>query len=151
MEFFAGDVERITGVQRLRLHHWLKEGFLSPSVQIAQGGGDRNIYSREDLYKIALMKRLLESGVHGKIAKSLLNWNFEDLRTMHLQAKKEAKQMALSVARALDNSKPPEVIISIHKQFPILEDRVYEFFKLGYDIMLIINMSRVIDEVDLNT
>jgi len=71
MKYTFGDVERITGVQRLRLHHWMKEGFLIPSGQVARGSGTKNIYTDEDIYKIKLLKKLLEAGIHGKLAKLL--------------------------------------------------------------------------------
>ncbi len=73
MEFLAGDIERITGVKRNRLQQWLERGFIAPSIQMASGHGTRNIWSRNDLYTIALFKKITESGLSRKVVSDFLS------------------------------------------------------------------------------
>jgi DNA-binding transcriptional MerR regulator len=65
-QFLTSDVTRITGVKRNRLQVWLDKGWITPSIQKAQGQGTRNIFSLHDLYVIALFKKLVEIGVPRK-------------------------------------------------------------------------------------
>ena len=67
MQFQAADIEKITGVKRNRLQQWLEHGFIAPSIQTASGHGTRNIWSRGDLYAIAVFKKVTESGLSRKI------------------------------------------------------------------------------------
>lgn len=72
-EYFIGDIERITGVRRLRLFHWVKQGYIVPSRSYGQGYGTKNVFSRDDIIKIALLKHLIEQGFHAKLASKLIN------------------------------------------------------------------------------
>lgn len=60
MEFRASDVEKIVSVKRTRLQQWLERGWIVPSVRVADGPGTRNVYSRNDLYKIAVFREATE-------------------------------------------------------------------------------------------
>ena len=73
MQFLAADVEKITGVKRQRLEQWLSRGFIAPSIQAASGHGSRNIWSRNDLYTIALFKKITESGLSRKMVSDFLS------------------------------------------------------------------------------
>ena len=73
MKFLAKDVEKITGVRRNRLEQWLSRGFISPSIQEAEGPGTRNVWSRNDLYTIAIFKKVTESGLSREIVSDLLS------------------------------------------------------------------------------
>ena len=72
MTFLAADVTEITGVKRTRLQQWIDLGFIKPSIQSASGHGSRNLWSREDLSKIAIFKEIAESGLSRKIAADLI-------------------------------------------------------------------------------
>jgi len=71
-KFLAQDIEKITGVKRNRLEQWIKWGFIKPSIQVARGHGSRNIWSRNDLYNIAIFKKVTESGLSRKIVADFL-------------------------------------------------------------------------------
>ena len=73
MEFLAADIEKITGVKRNRLQQWLERGYITPSIQVASGQGTRNIWSRNDLYTIALFKKIIESGLSRKVVSDFLS------------------------------------------------------------------------------
>lgn len=66
MEFLASDVDRICSVKRNRLQVWLEHKWVIPSVQQASGHGSRNVYDESDLYRIALFKKAVESGLARK-------------------------------------------------------------------------------------
>lgn len=72
--YLMADVERITGIKRVRLNVWLEKGWIVPSVQKAQGSGTRNIFSRSDLYLIALFKNFVESGISRAFAGECTRW-----------------------------------------------------------------------------
>ncbi len=66
-EFRTSDVERIIGLKRNRLQAWIDSGFVAPSEK-ATGSGTRNLWSRIDLYTLAIFKNLSESGLSRKLA-----------------------------------------------------------------------------------
>jgi len=77
-DFFASEVTKITGVKLNRLQPWMERGFIEPSIQKATGHGTRNIFSRDDLYKIQLFKEMVEKGISRKLAAenlSIVAWS----------------------------------------------------------------------------
>ena len=68
MYFIASEIEKITDVKGTRLKEWP----IQPSITEAKGHGTLNIYSREDVYKIATFKALIESGLSRKLAGSFI-------------------------------------------------------------------------------
>ena len=73
MEFYASDVTQITGVKRTRLQQWLERDFVSPSINVANGHGSRNVYSRGDLYTIAIFKKVSEMGLARKVVADMIS------------------------------------------------------------------------------
>lgn len=57
-------------MQRLRM--WLQEGFIIPTIP-SSGQGKSAIYSREDIYAIALFMKLIERGFKRKLAGAYVN------------------------------------------------------------------------------
>lgn len=66
--YLAKDVFEITGVKRNRLHVWIERGFISPSIQRANGTGTRNIWSKKDIKKIKKFRKLVELGYSRRLA-----------------------------------------------------------------------------------
>ena len=62
MEFSLPEICRILDLKRDRIQQWLDRGYISPSIKKASGQGTRNIFSREDLYVIAVFKDLTQGG-----------------------------------------------------------------------------------------
>lgn len=60
LKFESKKVVEITGVKRTRLQSWIERGWLAPSVQVAEGPGTRNIYNTNDLYSIAIFRKVSE-------------------------------------------------------------------------------------------
>jgi len=84
LEFFYRDIEKITGMERLRLHSWIEKGIFAPSGIISNGYGTKNKYTVDDIYKIVLIKKLMEGGIHGQICKQIvLSVNFKDVNGLY--------------------------------------------------------------------
>lgn len=71
-EFQMMDVEKICVLKRTRLQTWMERGWIIPSIQKATGHGTRNIFSRDDLYKIMAFKYMLEGGLTREVAAELI-------------------------------------------------------------------------------
>lgn len=56
------DITQILGLKRTAVQQWLDRGFVAPSVESAAGHGSRNIWSRGDIFDLAIFKTLLEHG-----------------------------------------------------------------------------------------
>ncbi|RZB36305.1 MAG: hypothetical protein SRB2_02130 [Desulfobacteraceae bacterium Eth-SRB2] len=59
MKFLMNNITLTTGVTRNQLKQWLKMGILTPSIRCASGPGTRNVFSREDLYLIAVFRHFI--------------------------------------------------------------------------------------------
>jgi len=66
------DITLITGASRDNLEGWMEKGFIIPSIRRASGQGTRNIFSIEDLYRIATFKKLISSGWYRQTASDLI-------------------------------------------------------------------------------
>ena len=71
-EFQMMDVEKICELKRTRLQTWMERGWIVPSIQKATGHGTRNIWNRQDLYNIAIFKKITESGWSREVAGDFL-------------------------------------------------------------------------------
>jgi hypothetical protein len=82
MEFQTKDITAITNVKRNRLQSWIESGFISPSISGGGGSGSKNLWSKDDIYRIEIFKRLVESGFSRKLAS---NYKFQsvDKRGIH--------------------------------------------------------------------
>ena len=72
-EFTTFQVAKILGVSRSSVQQWLDSGFIEPSILAAEGRGTKNLFSREDLYRIAMFRALSRAGVAQKKAGKLRN------------------------------------------------------------------------------
>ena len=71
-EFSVKDVERICGVKRGRLQPWLDSGYISPSVKVPECRGYRNVFNRQDLYRISVFDMLVSSGISRRMANEMI-------------------------------------------------------------------------------
>jgi hypothetical protein len=72
-EFSTLDIVKGMGIPRERLREWMTRGFISPSIQAAQGQGTKALFSRADLYRIGLFKYLVERGFMRHAASGYVN------------------------------------------------------------------------------
>jgi len=78
-EFSIKDIERILGIQRDRIQPWIVAGYVVPSIKRARRRGSKNIFSREDLYRIYLFDSLLDYGLDRRSAAKMLLIRFEEV------------------------------------------------------------------------
>ena len=72
-EYSTIDVANIFDMPVGRFREWLNNGFIIPSVQQADGPGTKNIFNFADLLLIAVLKKLVESGLSRESAAKYVN------------------------------------------------------------------------------
>jgi DNA-binding transcriptional MerR regulator len=64
MECFNSKVaSRIVGVSLRQIQYWDEQGFIRPSVRLADGRGTKRLYSFSDLIQLKVVKNLAERGL----------------------------------------------------------------------------------------
>lgn len=71
--FHDSDITIYTGIKKPLLDHWIARGWVRPSIQTALESGSENIFSRQDLYHIAFLKKVKESGFSLELALDKIN------------------------------------------------------------------------------
>jgi len=71
-QFNTNEVRMIVWVKRADLESWIKEGYVVPSNYEEAACGKRYLWSREDIYRLAAFKELVESGLKPLIAHDVL-------------------------------------------------------------------------------
>ena len=59
----SNDVQALVGITYRQLDHWARTELAAPSIQGARGSGTQRIYSFEDIVRLRVIKRLLDTGV----------------------------------------------------------------------------------------
>lgn len=54
---------RLVGITYRQLDYWARTGLAVPSVRRAEGSGSQRLYSFEDLVRLRVIKRLLDTGI----------------------------------------------------------------------------------------
>lgn len=57
------EVQALVGITYRQLDHWARTDLVPPSVQGAHGSGSQRIFSFEDIVRLRVIKRLLDTGV----------------------------------------------------------------------------------------
>jgi len=141
MAFTTGEVFQVTGVTRNRLQGWKSRGFVSPSIEEADGPGNKNLWSRADLYSIALFRKITDSGltrelVADVISKGIIGNDFseEDI----------SKIACLFYAKFGEESNAAMILQPATRSFfEILDDLGLQ----GYDFIYIANFVEIKKEV----
>jgi DNA-binding transcriptional MerR regulator len=56
-------VVKIVGITYRQLDYWARTGLVEPSVRRAEGSGTQRLYSFDDIVRLRVVKRLLDTGV----------------------------------------------------------------------------------------
>lgn len=73
-EFSTFDIIKALKIPRERLRDWMVRKFIVPTTK-AQGPGTKAIFTREDVYAVALFQNLIQRGFKRKEASSIVkNW-----------------------------------------------------------------------------
>jgi hypothetical protein len=123
---------------------------------VKKGHGTKNIYTLDDLYKIALLKKLIESGIHGFVASSLLGYNFPLLRSIHEERSNPDHILTICVLMRFAKDKDPEVttLNNLSDLYPrkgdksLMEQISNLFIEHKYDQAIIVNLAKIFDDVD---
>jgi hypothetical protein len=70
-EFSTLDIVAAIGIPRERLRDWMNRGFVVPSIS-AKGQGTKAVFTRNDIYYLAVFDKLLQYGLKRKTASSLV-------------------------------------------------------------------------------
>ena len=71
-EYSTLDIVKALEIPRERLRDWMSREFIIPSVQ-SEGQGTKAIFTRYDIYGIALFKKMVESGLSRTVAGDWVN------------------------------------------------------------------------------
>jgi len=66
-------VREVLRVKKERLRKWVNGRFVTPGILLSPGPGTSNLFSRSDLYSIALFKHLVDFGLNRKISAKVSN------------------------------------------------------------------------------
>ncbi len=72
-KFYSSDVAIYTGITKPILEYWIGKDWVRPSIQTKAESGTENIFSRIDLYHIAFIKKVKESGFSPEMANEKIN------------------------------------------------------------------------------
>ena len=61
--FTSAETSKITGLSTRRLQYWDKTDLAHPSILKATGQGSRRLYSKQDLFQLRVVKRIIDSGI----------------------------------------------------------------------------------------
>jgi hypothetical protein len=171
-EFLASAVTKITGVKLNRLQPWMERKFITPSIEVASGHGTRNRFNRADLYKIATLKKLVEGDFHRKVAANIVSAAFMGMKTNQDQKRAESGEGGIKSVfwfviisqqegrtRTITDSflhSPLDVCFGKNDKGEIIEqdpmvqlnEKIIDGFEKGGDDVFILNLSKIIDEVD---
>lgn len=148
--FTTFDIVKIVELKIDRQKDWLNRGFIQASVQAASGAGTKNIFSRNDVYAIALFKQMVESGISRDSAKKATIFNFDGVRkaaelerdTWYIVDRKAGKGMLhwpeVSKEYYLQRMDPGER----------LQHVISKLFADGAEDILIVNIGRLVKEID---
>jgi len=70
-QYTTGNVCEVLGIDRERLRAWQLKGYVKPTKE-AKGRGDRALFTKEDIYGIALFKLLLERGMKREVVSEII-------------------------------------------------------------------------------
>lgn len=143
------DVMRILEIDRECLREWVKRGYIVPSIQQSSGRGTKALFSRTDLFRIAIFQKAVQSGLSRGLAYLFVKW-FKDQSIRDAERNPETTRYIIFRSsdkdeRGLDVSRegiryvgrPEDKDINI---FDILE-------KEDFDEAHVINIARIFKKV----
>ena len=148
-QFTTWDVIKFLEINRERLREWLQRGYIAPSIQKAQGVGTKNIFSRWDMYMIALFDRLVSNGFSRELAERTVKFMLGE-KALQVYKEKGADLADLGASRF--------IIFRRSYSYPDKEPTVTPVVLLGkptnlrldsgFDDMFIVNFERIRKFVD---
>jgi DNA-binding transcriptional MerR regulator len=72
-EFSTFQLAKILKTNRSVIQLWLTRNLIKPSINAAEGNGSKNIFDKNDIYRVYLFKLLFESGLSQTEASRIAN------------------------------------------------------------------------------
>lgn len=142
-EFTTWDVIKRLGIHRERLREWLRLGFVNASAQKADGIGTKHLFTRWDLYIVALFQHLVLSGLSRKAARGVLKRVNKDMEWWTRREKKDSIPFPQLIV--IQNIKDPRP----RAQVSIGDSNTIELPKdADIDDLLVINFGKIKERVD---
>jgi len=136
-EFTIKNIVDALGIPRERFKEWVYRGFIKPSIEQADGVGTKNIYSRTDVYGVALLDGLIQNGFKREVAKRCV-------RLLLSQTKHERKKYL--VFRIVNKEGEGVPYISLESWD---DDSVYDFLKFDeWSYIHIVKFEEIRNKVD---
>jgi len=139
--FTTANVQRALDLPRERLRSWFKLGFLAPTIA-AEGQGKKALFNRQDIYKIALFKILVNMGIHRKAISDFLQ--SADLEgACYISIVQIDQETKISVHKNKHGSMNPETGEWTDNQVLYVGP-----WKILWDVSLLINYEKIKRSVD---
>lgn len=148
------DVQKALDIERECLRQWLNKGSVWASIEQASGVGTKNLFSRSDVYQIALLQRLISMGITRneasiytrviRMANKFPKTDGPDLETLKKQAEQEDKSLYFIVKG------PPKKgggILGMEYSVEAISDPA-ELVELITSNAIIVNLTALCQEVD---
>lgn len=142
------DIRRVLGINRTTLQQWLLLGFLTPTVEVAQGHGNPNRWSREDVIDLGIFQKLLEHGFARQEAAEFLKSRDYANFAMEAQNYEDIETYAVRI----DTGPAPEDIANY--QFKVVRGSLYDALKTRFEPILdlrdlkIVNITGVLKNIE---
>jgi hypothetical protein len=139
--FLAGEVAEILGVPMWRLQKFMDspQYKFSPEGKLGKAQGSRRVFTREDIYRVALAARLVEDGFAAKFVGSVLEQIEDyDFNESHNREGKEVTPPGLlGVVRGTDR---PKVVFFDNKRPPKFGEQDSPYY--------VLNIHKITGEID---
>jgi hypothetical protein len=129
--FTSPEVEKILAVETERLRAWVKE-FIEPTIK-SSTSGRKHYFSKIDIYKIAVFKKLVDSGVNRFIAKRIIE-QFSDQEWFQIKSGSFAKYMFVEINVKNRKSWKDSLKLYLSRNLPE---------KLDWEIVIVINFDLI--------
>jgi DNA-binding transcriptional MerR regulator len=121
--FAAPEVCKIVGISYRQLDYWDRTELLAPSLRVASGSGTQRRYSFEDLVRLKVIKKLLDTGV-----------SLQRIRRVAAHLRSIDRSLSgvtlMSDGKNVYEAHSPDAIVDLLKQgqgvFAIAVDRVWD-------------------------
>jgi DNA-binding transcriptional MerR regulator len=149
MSYTTFEIVKNLEVRQERLREWIDRGFITPSVQKAQGRGSKNLFSKNDLYKIRLFQYLLCISFSRERASQIVNLIF------HSSLNPTPTGGTIVIKLREEGLREPyldgEMVFDDIWLIPEGEDVILNFRNLFAEIdsYEVINLSRIMGKVDV--
>jgi len=147
LEFTTTQVLRIFDLNRNGFKDWLARGYIKPSLNVSRRQGEKNLFSLEDLYLIAIFKKMLTLGFSRVEAGRLI----EDLRKRPKWADMKKYTYVIYKSWLKDGTvMKSSTLVWSETQRSNIEKRIFSDEKMGEppDFVGILDMRKIVQHVD---